>query len=189
MQKKPLQSEADARGVSYAGTDSQSAHETLQYFEGIFARGLPNLQASCLALLKIHRRKLYESSYSSFANYLKNRWNISRSRGYQLLAYAKVLEMSTMVDTTPPANERQSRTSSSKKLKIKNVKQIPFNNRWGRLKTSLIKQFGICPMEKRREFVMCLKQLITQFEAIIRKLTLAPETADLGPPLNLNQPK
>lgn len=85
--------------------------------EKLIEDGLPGRRNAALALFEIHRRRLFKKGFSSFGEYLKKRWNISRSRGYQLLNYAKFIqELSTKVDSS--INERQVRNiTSTRKLR------------------------------------------------------------------------
>ncbi len=84
-----------------------AGQESLGYYEEVLARNLGNKKEAALALLAIHEKKLYRQSHRSFEKYLRERWHMSRARGYQLLDFAKV---STTVDTgQAPKNERQAR--------------------------------------------------------------------------------
>jgi hypothetical protein len=98
--------------LTYAGDDQDS--RTLIQLETTIEAGW---QRAGLALREIRDRKLYlEAGYATFAAYLRDRWNYSRSRGYQLIAAAGVL--TTLLDqrtaevsqvTALPENERQAR--------------------------------------------------------------------------------
>jgi hypothetical protein len=88
--------------------DELPADQSLDFYEAIIERGRPNLDSVASALLEIHQMKLYRHNYPSFEQYVRERWNISRPRAYQLLKYARLRRMSTAVDTLPP-NERQAR--------------------------------------------------------------------------------
>ncbi len=60
------------------------------------------------ALTEVHDRCLYRADHSTFAAYLKARWDRSRSWGYQLIDVGRVLDtVSTTVDISP--NGRQAR--------------------------------------------------------------------------------
>ncbi len=76
----------------------------LDHYEQIITLGLPDMESVALALFEIHRRKLYKQTYRSFQEYLRQRWHMSRARGYQLLHFARLKQASTTVDT-----ERQAR--------------------------------------------------------------------------------
>ena len=55
------------------------------------------------------RRRLYKKDYGTFKSYLLRRWQISLPRGYQMLHFARLIRMSTAVDTGGPENERRAR--------------------------------------------------------------------------------
>ena len=62
-----------------------------------------------MALATIRDKRLYQAKYATFEDYCHQRWSLSRSRAYQLMAAADVV--STIVDTglPAPANEGQAR--------------------------------------------------------------------------------
>jgi hypothetical protein len=77
--------------------------------EAVIERGLTSFTEVGEALLEIQEKQLYRQSFANFTEYLKQRWNFSRPRGYQLINAAKAVgELSTLVDTSPE-NERQVR--------------------------------------------------------------------------------
>lgn len=45
------------------------------------------------ALAEIRDAKLYRQTHSTFAGYLADRWDISESRGYQLIGAARVSQL------------------------------------------------------------------------------------------------
>lgn len=60
-------------------------------------------------LREVRDRSLY-TDFETFEGYCKKRWGISRPRAYQLIASTQAVEnLSTMVDISPPSNERQAR--------------------------------------------------------------------------------
>ena len=62
------------------------------------------------ALMEIRDSRLYRTSHDVFEDYLRERWQISRPRGYELIAAAVTdTAMSAMADAPPIANERQAR--------------------------------------------------------------------------------
>lgn len=74
-------------------------------------RGLQAFAEVGLALMAIRDRRLYvDAGFSSFASYLRERWNLSRPYGYQLIDAARVArELSACADIPPPGNEAQAR--------------------------------------------------------------------------------
>jgi len=60
------------------------------------------------AMLEIKERKLYREKYSTFEQYCQQSWGYKRHYAYHLLSAAAVCsEMLTMVNISPPENERQ----------------------------------------------------------------------------------
>jgi VRR-NUC domain len=79
--------------------------ERLGELEAVIERGVQTFVEVGEALMEIRDSRLYKQTHSSFESYLRQRWNISRPRGYQLIDAAK---LSTTVDT-PVENERRAR--------------------------------------------------------------------------------
>lgn len=62
------------------------------------------------ALRKIRDDRLYREKFTSFDAYLRERWDLSRSRGYELIAGALVVaNVSAIADGRQPLNEAQVR--------------------------------------------------------------------------------
>jgi hypothetical protein len=80
-------------------------HKRLDELEAIIERGVQTFVEVGEALMEIRDSRLYKQTHSSFESYLRERWRMSRPRGYQLIAAA---ELSTTVDS-PPKNEWQAR--------------------------------------------------------------------------------
>lgn len=76
--------------------------ELLQ-LEDTIQQGMNTFVSVGTALLAIRDKKLYRSEFTSFADYVETRWEISRSRAYQLISAGI---MSTQVDIQ---NEKQAR--------------------------------------------------------------------------------
>jgi hypothetical protein len=94
-----------------AGAPDLTADETgrLVELEQIVDRGLKTFVDVGQALGEIRDRRLYRATHQTFEAYLRDRWSISRSRGYQLIDASAV---STIVDTaglSAPVNEAQAR--------------------------------------------------------------------------------
>jgi hypothetical protein len=88
---------------------SPAERERLAELEVVVERGRQVFIEVGLALAEIRDRRLYRERHGTFEVYLGERWGISRSRGYQLMAAAAV---STVVDSAGlpvPANEAQAR--------------------------------------------------------------------------------
>jgi hypothetical protein len=77
--------------------------------EATVERGLATFKEVGSALAAIRDRRLYRETHGNFEDYLHERWDLVRSRGYQLIDAARV---STIVDNAGlpiPANEAQAR--------------------------------------------------------------------------------
>lgn len=98
-------------------TPTLSADEKKQLAanEKIIREGIETFFDVGNALRRIHDGNLYRLAFGSFADYCERKWNISRSRAFQLMGAAEVA--STMVDSNPdlPAitSERQARELAS----------------------------------------------------------------------------
>lgn len=73
--------------------------DRLAELEETIAAGIKQFDETGAALLAIRDSKLYRATHKTFAEYLEQRWNISRARGYQLIgAQEDRAELSTQVD-------------------------------------------------------------------------------------------
>lgn len=92
-------------------TDILTASEStaLAEHEAVIERGIKTFYEVGTALADIRDRKLYRAEYGTFEEYAEQRWQMSRSRAYQMIDAAGVV--STIVDTElpPPSNEGQAR--------------------------------------------------------------------------------
>lgn len=94
---------------------------SLQGHEDIIASGLKSFIDVGISLMAIRDERLYEAQYDTFESYCKVRWGFAKSRAYQLISSAVVVdELSTIVDTETkksggkcniplPVNEAQAR--------------------------------------------------------------------------------
>ncbi|UQX87082.1 hypothetical protein M6D93_12295 [Jatrophihabitans telluris] len=89
---------------------SRADEATLHELEAVISTGLDTFIQVGLALAEVRDSKLYRATHHSFAAYVEDRFEIGRSRAYQLMDAAKmVAEMSTIVDTHLPTSEGQVR--------------------------------------------------------------------------------
>ena len=135
---------------------------TLESLESIIQAGLPHQEEVALALLEIHERKLFKPA--SFKNYLKNRWNLSRSRGYQLLHLGRLLRMSTTVDGSGPANERQARKINVGGHVPGELKQNECSAKMCRVIRYVAGHFRKTPPAGQRQFITDLRALLQTLE-------------------------
>lgn len=77
--------------------------------EAVIERGIKTFYEVGIALADIRDRKLYRAEHGTFEEYCQQRWQMTRSRAYQMIDAAGVV--STIVDTAlpAPANEGQAR--------------------------------------------------------------------------------
>jgi len=85
--------------------------------EATIEKGMSTFVEVGQALAEIRDSKLYRETHKTFQAYCKERWSMARSRAYQLIEAAVVVEnLSTTVDKTddmfPPVNEAQVRELS-----------------------------------------------------------------------------
>jgi hypothetical protein len=149
---------------SALGSLAQSA--TLASLELIIEAGLPHHEEVALAMLEIHDRKLFKPA--SFKNYLKNRWNLSRSRAYQLIHLGRLLRMSTMVDTAGPKNERQARQISARGQVAEEPKPDEYAIKMRRVANYLAGHFKKTPPAEQRRFLADLRAVLQTLEGSLQ---------------------
>lgn len=86
--------------------------QKLQQLESTIERGLQAFWEAGNALREIRDQKLYRQTHSNFEAYCSERWNISKTRAYELISASKVvLQLSAEADVLPE-NEKQARPLS-----------------------------------------------------------------------------
>lgn len=138
---------------------------TLESLEAVIEQGLPHYEEVALAMLEIYERKLFKPA--SFKNYLKNRWNISRSRGYQLLKFARLRTMSTMVDISGVRNERQARALAPDGT----AKPHQYHDMVDKAMQYLGAKFERLTPEEKRKFIDAIRGLLDEMEACLERGT------------------
>ena len=100
---------------------STTERQRLEVCERTIERTLGSFLEAGTALAEIKESRLYRATHPTFAEYVRERWGMGKSRAYQLIGASEVVgEMSTMVDVTlprkalsttvdKPANEAQAR--------------------------------------------------------------------------------
>ncbi|MEI8376803.1 MAG: hypothetical protein WCJ35_28645 [Planctomycetota bacterium] len=80
----------------------------LRSLEQVIERVQKSFLEAGKALLAIKAQKLYRQDYKTFAEYCTDRWGFAKSRAYQMIDAAKVMENVQHVgQIAPPANARQ----------------------------------------------------------------------------------
>jgi hypothetical protein len=99
--------------IDHLGQLSPDEAQRLDHYEHIIAQGVQTFLEVGHALMAIRDQRLYRQAYATFEDYLRERWDLSRPRAYQLIDAAQVIDtVSTAVDILP-ANEAQARPLAS----------------------------------------------------------------------------
>jgi hypothetical protein len=110
--QRPNQSRSTTPNTVMASNPiGETKSRKLLLLEEAIAKGIRTFNEVGTALLKIRDEKLYRGEYKTFEDYCDKKWDIDRSRAYQLIDSAEVvatLKMSTVVDKLP-TSERQTR--------------------------------------------------------------------------------
>ena len=77
--------------------------------EKIIERGLRSFVEVGRALMEIRDKRLYESRYSTFEVYCRERWSLSRPYAYQLMDGSKVARNVSAIADIQPVTESQAR--------------------------------------------------------------------------------
>jgi len=92
------------------GPLTEKERALLARLEAIADEGILSFRRVGNVLAMICDARLYRETHVTFEEYLKERWDIGRARGYQMMkAAATVGALSTIVDKPLPANEAQAR--------------------------------------------------------------------------------
>jgi hypothetical protein len=83
--------------------------QTLEHYEEIIALGIKTFVLVGHALLTIRDRRLYRGAYSTFEDYCRQRWDLSRPYAYQLMEASAVVENVSAIADIVPVNEAQAR--------------------------------------------------------------------------------
>jgi hypothetical protein len=129
----------------------------LEDLEAVIDRMVPNYEAAAFALFEIHHRKLYAPLYRSFRDYVEQRWHFSRARAYQLLHFAQIKRMSTVVDT-----ERQARNLDRQGV----PRRAHGDDRDPVLRAMryLVKVFHALASGERRDFIESIRDLLSDLK-------------------------
>ena len=83
--------------------------QALRHYEALIEQSLARKNDRAMALLAVYESKLYQLTHTSFSQYFKQRWRLSRTRGYQQIHFALVRRHCLQNGLVPPTNERQAR--------------------------------------------------------------------------------
>jgi hypothetical protein len=164
-----------------------SSSLNLADLEKIVAKEPEAFFRACDAMRAIIEGGLYKDSYPSLERYLKERFGMSRSRGYQLADCARVMEnLSTTVGTTGlPRNERQVRQlvkfpmdeQCLRWLDICNggsnsIRSEPKSDRWERLLNGLMRKYDSWPDGEKLMFIETVAELMARMRQEFEKNAL-----------------
>lgn len=95
-------------------TDILTASEctALAEHEAVIERGIQTFYEVGMALATIRNQKLYRAEHSTFEEYAQQRWNMSRTRAYELMSASTVVSAIADTEMPAPANEGQARALS-----------------------------------------------------------------------------
>ena len=86
-----------------------SEHTELTCCEQTIERGLTTFIEVGNAFLGIRDKRLYRETYSTFEDYCRQRWGMSRIHAYRLMEAAQVVGNLSPIGNTLPSNESQAR--------------------------------------------------------------------------------
>jgi len=85
-------------------TSLMAEKQRLEVLESVIDAGMQTFVHVGNALLEIRDGRLYRQTHSTFEDYCRERWGMSRPRAYQLIEAAEtVSNLSTIVDILPTA--------------------------------------------------------------------------------------
>lgn len=95
-------------------TDQLTAIEQaqLETDEGIIRSGLGTFYSVGMSLANIRSRKLYRATHATFEAYTEEKWDMGKSRAYQLIDSAAVCQNLEQLKLPLPINESQTRALS-----------------------------------------------------------------------------
>jgi hypothetical protein len=148
-------------------------------YEGIIKQSLARKNDRAMALLAVYERKLYQLTHPSFPQYLQQRWGLSRTRGYQLIHFARLRRRCLENGQPPPANERQTRQLAADGTSLpKEPHHDSYEQRLHRVRRYLAANLTKLPRGEHRRFVQDVHQALDQMERELNPqigVTRAPE--------------
>ena len=80
--------------------------QSLEHYEEIISQGIKTFVAVGQALLSIRDQRLYRQSYSTFGDYLRQRWDLGSPYAYRLMDASAVVEHLLPIGSTLPMQAR-----------------------------------------------------------------------------------
>jgi hypothetical protein len=175
----------EQQSAAATGTPPLDRGEALVYYERLIQESLVLEEQRGNALLAVYEQELYKPMHPSFRAYVGERWEISGSRAYQILHYARVSRACREQGKPVPANERAARLLSPDGTP---VTRPPRSNSYEqlrrRMRRSLARHVAMLPPEEQRRFLQdtqeCLDQLRKQLAVQPDPGTAPVETRTAG---------
>ena len=145
-------------------TPTLTRREALRYYERIVEQSIAREDQKVRALLIIHDERLYTLTHASFGDYLKQRWKLSRSRGYQLLHLGRLKTRPPLNGEPPPRNERQARQFAADGTRLKEVGQNAHERRLELVTRYLSAHLAKMPPEENRRFLLEMRKMLDRLE-------------------------
>lgn len=111
-EKQEAESESNLKGEA-SSILTQTEETRLRELERAVTIGLQRFAEAGLALIEIRDNKLYRATHKTFEAYLKDRWSLSRSHGYQLMDSAEVIKNLSSIADILPSSESVARPLAS----------------------------------------------------------------------------
>jgi hypothetical protein len=156
---------------------SEARRQRLNHYESIIEESYRHEDQRAAALLAIHSDRLYAQTHITFADYLRQRWGISRSRGYQLLHLARLRSRSTPNGKAPPPNERQARQLAADGTPLPKPGKNSLEGRLQSATRHLASHLAKLTLGDQRQFLQEMRRTLDQLE---RKLDLRTSLDDPG---------
>jgi protein gp37 len=95
----------------------ESRMEKIRDFHELACRAAANKKSFSKDLLEIHDRELYRTTHETFTLYLRDRWDLSKSYGYELVQFAREVEKSAIADNFSPGLVKAKRQGAAAQAK------------------------------------------------------------------------
>ena len=126
----------------------------LYKLEEVVAQGLNTFVDVGNALLEIRDKRLYRADYSTFEDYCRERWNMSRIHAHRMMEAASVTNNLLPIGNVLPATESQARplTSLEPELQVEAWKRVITSTPEGKITANVVlKAVKEVQQEKRDE--------------------------------------
>jgi len=161
-----------------AGALQLTGRDALTYYERIVEKNLGRENHLAEALAAIHRRKLYRLTHASFGGYINERWQLSRSRAYQLVRFVQRKKQALSTGEPAPANERQARQLDANGTRLR-PEENSGARRLARVTQYLQTTLAKSPPGERRELIASVRTVLDNFEQQLdcQHLAASPDPA------------